>query len=140
VKKIIDRDSAKRICDIGSAAPSVDPTRVAAALGAESTEDRLGIPGNPVSLFRIRAELHRRLQSSGGRPSLKDAERRIKIPVSDAQWKELEALASSFGDMGFTPSAGQVASVLLDLSLPLAKADVERIRRELRIRATETAK
>jgi len=141
-KKIVATDSpSRRIRDVGSASPRIDPGVVAGALGAEDTGIRLGRAGSPVSSFQIRAELLERLRSSGGRPALDGATRRVKIPVTESQWKELEDLAASFTDLGFIPSAGQVASVLLSLSLPLAKSEPHRIKRELRVRdpaATES--
>jgi hypothetical protein len=73
--------------------------------------------GDPISLVLLRAELFKRLHSSGGRPALKGVSRRVKIPVSEQEWQKLEKLAASISEAGFTPSAGQVASVLLALSL-----------------------
>jgi hypothetical protein len=92
--------------------------------------------GSPVSLFQLRLELANRLHSRGGRPALEGATRRVKVPVTDRQWQELDELASSFSesDLGFTPSAGQIASVLLSLSLPLARRETERLRKELATR------
>jgi hypothetical protein len=43
--------------------------------------------------------------------------RRAKIPLSDQQWLGLEELAAAISSPGFAPTAGQVASVLLTLSL-----------------------
>jgi hypothetical protein len=138
-KKIRSTDSGrKRIGDLGPAARRIDPAVVAEALGGEETGIPLGREGGPVSSFQIRSELLSRLQSSGGRPALKDASRRVKIPVTESQWQELEDLAASFTDLGFVPSAGQVASVLLSLSLPAAKSEPNRIRSELRVRAAAT--
>jgi hypothetical protein len=136
VKKIVATDSpAKRIRDLGAAAPRIDPAPVANALGAEDTGITLGRVGGPLSSFQVRAQLLDRLRSSGGRPALEGATRRVKIPVTESQWRELEDLAASFTDLGFVPSAGQVASVLLSLSLPLAKSEPNLIKRELGARA-----
>ena len=63
--------------------------------------------------------------------ALDNATRRIKIPVTEKQCRDLEDLVESLADMDFAPSAGQVASVLLDLSLRLAKESPQRVRREL---------
>jgi len=139
VKKIVATDSGqKRIRDIGPGAPRVDPAVVAEALGAEETGITLGRHGSPVFSFQVRSELLNRLRSSGGRPALEGATRRVKIPVTESQWQQLEDLAASFTDLGFVPSAGQVASVLLSLSLPAAKNEANRIRRELGARASAT--
>jgi hypothetical protein len=139
-KKIVATDSPfRRIRDVGSASPRIDPALVAKSLGAEDTGIRLGREGSPVSSFQIRAELLDRLRSSGGRPALEGATRRVKVPITESQWQDLEDLAASFTDLGFVPSAGQVASVLLSLSLPFAKSEPDRIRGELRVRASTTA-
>ena len=94
----------KPIRDTGPALPRVEPARVREALA-------------PVTLFTVREELVRRLQSSGGRPGLSGVSRRAKIPLSDQEWLGLEGLAAAISSPGFAPTAGQVASVLLTLSL-----------------------
>jgi hypothetical protein len=138
-KKIVTTDPGrKRIRDLGPAARRIDPAVVAEALGGEETGITLGRETGPVSSFQIRSELMSRLRSNGGRPALEGASRRVKIPVTESQWQELEELAASFTDLGFVPSAGQVASVLLSLSLPVARSEPNRIRRELGARASAT--
>jgi hypothetical protein len=77
-------------------------------------------------LFAIREELVRRLQSSGGRPGLAGVSRRAKIPLGDREWLELEELAAAISSPGFAPSAGQVASVLLSLSVRVVASQVSR--------------
>jgi hypothetical protein len=106
-----------RLIDTGPTLPRLDPAEVAAALGGEPTG--VTIPGglSPITLFAIRQELFKRLQSSGGRPALVDANRRTKIPLSDTQWQKLETLAAQIASPEFSPSAGQVASVLLAYAL-----------------------
>jgi hypothetical protein len=139
-KKIVATESpARHIRDVGSAAQRIDPATVADALGAEDMGTTLRQEGSPVSSFQVRAELLDRLRSRGGRPALEGATRRVKVPLTEAQWQELEDLAASFTDLGFLPSAGQVAGVLLGLSLPLAKSEAHRVKSELRARASATA-
>ena len=139
-KKIVANDTpARRIRDLAPAAPRIDPARVADALGAEDTGMTPGLEGSPISTFLIRAELLDRLRSRGGRPALEGTTRRAKIPVTASQWQQLEKLAASFTDLGFVPSPGQVASVLLGLSLPLAKKEPCRVESELRAFASTTA-
>jgi hypothetical protein len=41
----------------------------------------------------------------------------VKIPLNKGQWEELEDIASVGRSPGFSPSAGQIASVLVTLSL-----------------------
>ena len=82
-----------------------------------------GLAGGPLSLFQVRQELFRRLQSTGGRPSLSETSGRKKIPLNDRQWEQLEEVASEVTSRGFSPSAGQIASVLLTLALRSLRKD-----------------
>src|SRR5262245_599762 len=100
-----------------SSQPRVEPQQVASALGAEPAAERLDEVLAPITLFALRQELVNRLQSSGGRPGLSGVTRRAKIPLGDKEWLDLEELAAAISSPGFTPSAGQVASVLLSLSV-----------------------
>jgi hypothetical protein len=135
-KRIVATDSGqKRIRDTSPGVRRVDPAVVAEALGAEETGITPGQRGSPVSSFQVRSELVNRLRSSGGRPALEGATRRVKIPVTESQWQELEELAASFTDLGFVPSAGQIASVLISLSLPMASSERSRVRKGLEIRS-----
>lgn len=107
------------IRDSGVALPRIDANRVREGLGADITAAGLEDTLAPVTLFVLREELLKRLQSSGGRPALAGATRRAKVPLSDKEWLQLEELAAAVSSSGFAPSAGQVASVLLTLSLDL---------------------
>ncbi len=138
-KRIVATDSGQgRIRDVGPGARRVDPAIVAEALGGEETGITPGHEGGPVSTFQVRSELINRLRSSGGRPALEGATRRVKIPVTESQWQELEELAASFTDLGFVPSAGQLASVLISLSLPLARSERNRVRKGLAVHSSAT--
>jgi len=103
--------------DTGSPLRRIDPGQVQQALGAEEVPAALAEALAPLTLFALREELVNRLQSSGGRPALAGTTRRPKIPLSDEEWEKLEELAAAIASPGFAPSAGQVASVLLSLSL-----------------------
>ncbi len=105
------------IQDTSVSLPQIDPSKVRQALGAEDSVEGLVEALSPLTLFALREELMRRLQSSGGRPALVGTTRRAKIPLRDEEWQQLEDLASAIASPGFAPSAGQVASVLLRLSL-----------------------
>jgi hypothetical protein len=107
----------KPIRDTGPALPRVAPDAVQEALGAELVADGLAGVLAPLTLYTVREELVQRLQSSGGRPGLSGVSRRAKIPLSDQEWLGLEELAAAISSPGFAPTAGQVASVLLTLSL-----------------------
>jgi len=105
------------IRDTAAPLPRVEASQVQAALGADAPAEGLAEALAPITLFALREELIERLQSSGGRPGLSGATRRAKIPLSDQEWLRLEELAAAVASPGFAPSAGQVASVLLTLSL-----------------------
>ena len=46
-----------------------------------------------------------------------DADVRAKIPLAEQDWARLERIADSLSTEGFSPSAGQVASLLLSAAL-----------------------
>src|SRR5579864_1398945 len=117
-KKIRTTDTTlPPIRDTGSPLRRIDPAQVQQALGAEEAPAGLEEALAPLTLFALREELVNRLQSSGGRPALAGTTRRAKIPLGDDEWEKLEELAAAIASPGFAPSAGQVASVLLSLSL-----------------------
>ena len=115
---------AQPIRDTSPPLPRIDPAQVQQALGAEELPAGLAGALAPLTLFALREELVNRLQSSGGRPALAGTTRRAKIPLSDEEWEKLEKLAARIASPGFAPSAGQVASVLLRLSLHAIEARV----------------
>lgn len=124
---------SSRIQDRSPVQPRVDPAAVATALGAEQVGTRRERAASTVSLSHVRADLVRRLHSSGGRPALEGCTRRVKIPIAEQEWQKLEALAAALAENGFTPSAGQVANVLLTLSLrALAEREHQSVQTELR--------
>lgn len=112
------KQSYTSIRDTSRTLPRIEASKVQAALGAEPSDLAIGEIGvGPLSLFQVREELFQRLQSTGGRPSLAGTSRRMKIPLSDRQWEELEEIATDVASPGFSPSPGQIASVLITLSL-----------------------
>jgi hypothetical protein len=104
------------IRDTGQAQPLVDPSLIAEALGADEIGNVLD-SGNPLSFAALRHELAQRLLSTGGRPALKDTDRRQKIPLSDDDWTRLCELAQRVSDLDARPAPAQVASALLHLAL-----------------------
>jgi hypothetical protein len=115
-KKLVDIGPAmKKICDIGKAYPRIEPAQVAAALGAEAVPDAAANGGSPLTLFAVRQEIARRLQSTS-------VARPVKIPLNAQQWQQLETVAAAIADAGCAPSADQVAGVLLNLALRSALA------------------
>jgi hypothetical protein len=132
------------IRDTSTPLPRVTPEMVATSLGADVSGQGLVEALAPITLFALRSELLGRLQSSGGRPALSNTSRRAKIPLGDAEWAELEELAAAVSAPGFSPSAGQIASVLLSLALRSVHSRVARsakpasspLARELAARST----
>jgi hypothetical protein len=95
----------------------IDPQTVAKELGGEELTDHVQVRPGPLTLYALRSELWQRRQSSGGRPGIEGTSLRAKIPLNEQDWKRLEALATSLSSEGCSPSAGQVASVLLSMAL-----------------------
>ena len=88
-----------------------------------------GSPG-PITLYALRQELLGRRQSSGGRPRIEGTSFRAKIPLGERDWQRLETLAATLSAEGFSPSAGQVGSVLLSLALRSLTTDLPSSERE----------
>lgn len=106
----------KRLRDTGARERRVEPADLAKALGAEPVGN---VEAPPIfSMAGLYRELAERLRSTGGRPALEGATRRQKIPLTDADWNELERLSQR---LSATP--GQIASVLLHQIL--ATLDIE---------------
>jgi len=59
----------------------------------------------------------------GDQPSPSECDTASKIPMSDDQWKRVEQLAIAIARPGFSPSPGQVASVLLSFALDSLGSD-----------------
>lgn len=109
-------DTKRRLNFSSEVKRRLSPDSVAATLNAEIVGPTSATT-SPVTFHAVREEIFRRLRSSGGRPSLAGAERRPKIPMSDGQWSEIEALAKRMEHVDFHPTPGQVASALLSVSL-----------------------
>ena len=71
-----------------------------------------------ISLAAIGNALLQRLRSTGGRPALVGTTQRAKVPLSAEDLARLDKVAQVVGSvLGFSPSIGQVASILLSNSL-----------------------
>jgi hypothetical protein len=116
-KYIVVHPPVKKIIDTSPTLPKLDPAEVASALGAKPTGVKTEGAAGPITLFAVRQELFRRLQSTGGRPGLPDADHVMKVPTSEKLRKRFEELAAAISEEGFSPSAGQVANVLLSWAL-----------------------
>src|SRR5438445_416641 len=96
------RDMAKRVNIVGvqpkrvrivdKTTRGIEPTELAAALGAEPCGERLGANLDPISLAELGTELLRRLRSSGGRPALADATEYCRVPLSIEDVEALEKI------------------------------------------------
>src|SRR5262245_4489746 len=117
-----DRDMAKKVKIIGTQPKRVqvvdkplrriEPTEVAAGLGAEPAAEPIGANLDPLALAELGTELLRRLRSSGGRPALSDATEFCRVPLSPEDVNALEEITAQIErSTGTKPSPGQVASV-----------------------------
>jgi len=121
-KELTTKTSVAQIHSTSQPIDRVVPQMVGRALGTD-VSNRIAnlVRGGPLTLIQVRQELFQRLKSTGGRPSLSGISDRKKIPIGQDQWSQLEAIAGQAAKEGFTPSAGQVASVLISLSLESLK-------------------
>jgi hypothetical protein len=94
----------------------VSVTGLGEKLGAEAFGATSLRGGSPSTFAAIREEVFRRLRSKGGRPGFEGVERK-KIPLAERDWKAIEQVADHISEPGFRPSAGQVASVLISVTL-----------------------
>ena len=98
----------------GKRSPKVDGKQLAQALGADEVSTSTNVDvGSSIDMYALRERLAERLLSTGGRPSLRDASRRQKIPLTGEDWESLERIAEQLSEPGRTITAGQVASTLV---------------------------
>jgi hypothetical protein len=103
--------------DTGKKPEKISHEVFASAMGAEKTNSSINSKTGAISLLALRQELSEKLNSKGGRPSLENTTKRQKIPMSEADWRDLENVAEELKKSGVTVSAGQVASMLIKQSL-----------------------
>jgi hypothetical protein len=90
-------------------------SRVASALGANRVVPLPGLPsGGPLDLLQLRAEVARRLRSTGGRPTDPDWNVQRLVPFRGDSWKRLEQLAERLSRDGRSVSPGQIAALLIE--------------------------
>jgi len=88
------------------------------ALGARRVVKLDQLPSQgPLDLLQLRAELQRRLRSSGGWPTDPDWSIRRVVPFKKDHWRELEELAAACESEGQNVSPGQLAAVLVETGL-----------------------
>lgn len=89
--------------------------RIAESLGASYVAALPGVPsGGPLDLLQLRADVARRLQSSGGRPTDPRWNVQRLIPFQEARWRELEELADRLSSPERRVSPGQLAAILIE--------------------------
>ena len=101
----------------------IDARTVAQAFGARPMGVGTGRDTNPFSLWQLRGELERLLQSTGGRPALPTEGERVKIPKIPSDWTFIEAVAASATELPLRPSPAQVAAVMLHMAVSRFSTD-----------------
>lgn len=100
----------------------IDPTELAASLGASPVGQPAPLSLDPIGLAELGTQLLHRLRSSGGRPALADATVNCRVPLSAEDIKTLETMVVQIGQAtGAKPSVGQLASVIVRLHLNALK-------------------
>lgn len=91
---------------------------IAKALGADRVVRLKGLPSQgPLDLLELRAEVQRRLRSTGGRPTDPEWDVRRLVPFRKEGWQELEHLAKRCAQEGQRVSPSQLAAVLIERSI-----------------------
>lgn len=80
----------------------------------------------PLGLIQLKAELRRRLRSSGGRPSDPEWSIRRLIPFKKDKWTELERQAERCSGQGQRVSPSQLAAVLIERGLQNLSSEGQR--------------
>lgn len=89
----------KLIKHSGPKQKKVAKKEVATLLGAEILPEKTCHKKGPTSIFALREFTRKRLQSTGGRPSLENVEKkRRKVSFMEGDFIVLEEMATSFSD------------------------------------------
>lgn len=103
------------------------PEEIATALGANRVVSLERLPSQgPLDLLELRAEVQRRLRSTGGRPTDPDWNVRRLVPFRKEGWQELERLARACEEKGQSVSPSQLAALLIERGLESLKKSVGR--------------
>ena len=101
-----------------SAKPSgISKDEFTVAFGASPMNLDVGNDRSPLALLQLREQVAQRLRSTGGRPALLGAVRKMKIPVTEQDRHSVEMIARKVEAGRFKPSAAQVASMILHMAL-----------------------
>ena len=76
-------------------------------------ELRVRVSG-PLDLLRLREEVQRRIQPTGGRPSDASWDRQRLIRFKAEVWQELKQLSEQLRDNKLTASPGQLAAIIVE--------------------------
>jgi hypothetical protein len=115
--------SVPRLRHTGKTYLKVAPQEIARALGAGHIERLTAGGGSPHGLHAIRADIARRLLSTGGRPSLAGTTKRQKIPFTPEDWTTLNRIAEELSEPNHRITAGQVASAIVHERLNRFESD-----------------
>ena len=105
------------------ASKRIDAHTVVQAFGARPAGIGIGGDSSPFSLWQLRTEIERLLQSTGGRPALPTDGERVKIPRIPSDWTFIEAVAANTANLPLRPSPAQVAAVMLHMAVAHFSAD-----------------
>lgn len=95
---------------------------IAKALGAGRVVSLETLPSQgPLDLLELRAEVQRRLRSTGGRPTDPDWDIRRLVPFRREGWQELEHYARQCEREGQRVSPSQLAAFLIERGLQSLK-------------------
>ena len=83
--------------------------------------------GGPLDFLQIRADMTRRLRSTGGQPPNPGWKVQRLAPFGEARWRQLKELAEELSSNERKVSPGQLAAILIEDPLN-ATADADRQR------------
>jgi hypothetical protein len=93
-------------------------SEIARSLGASRVVELPGLPSTgPLDLLQLRADVARRLLSSGGRPTDPNWNVQRLVPFREERWKQLVELAEQLSSDERKVSAGQLAAILIERAL-----------------------
>lgn len=107
--RVVDTSVVRRVRDVGAKSRRVAQTFVRETFNARPVAVVAGM-----DMLQIRDLMSQMLRSQGGRPSLADAQDRVKVPKIAEDWAVIEKISIQIAaDLAFRPSPAQVAAVML---------------------------
>jgi len=111
-----------RIKDVSKKSPAVSQQEVASAFGAIKIGTATDKNSPPWALAYVGKQIEQRLCSTGGRPALEGADKKIKVPVTAEDMARIEYFSRRFPKV----AKSQIASVLLHMAAQeLPEQDIE---------------